>query len=91
MNQQTWYSTGPGGTFTWSGYAQGGPIPFTPPRPRSTGPYLVLGLPDGANAIAIRSAFRRLAKKHHPDKGGDLTKMKTINAAYTTLKERGLV
>jgi DnaJ-class molecular chaperone len=30
-------------------------------------PYEVLGVPRGANAAAIKSAFRKLAKKHHPD------------------------
>src|ERR1700749_2177370 len=30
-------------------------------------PYEVLGVPRGANATAIKSAFRKLAKKHHPD------------------------
>lgn len=30
-------------------------------------PYEVLGVQRGANAAAIKSAFRKLAKKHHPD------------------------
>jgi len=30
-------------------------------------PYEVLGVPRGANAAAIKSAYRKLAKKHHPD------------------------
>jgi DnaJ-class molecular chaperone len=30
-------------------------------------PYEVLGVPRGASAAAIKSAFRKLAKKHHPD------------------------
>ena len=30
-------------------------------------PYEVLGVPRGASAAAIKSAYRRLAKKHHPD------------------------
>ena len=30
-------------------------------------PYEVLGVPRSANAAAIKSAFRKLAKKHHPD------------------------
>src|ERR1700752_2617756 len=34
-------------------------------------PYEVLGVPRGATAAAIKSAFRKLAKKYHPDANKD--------------------
>ena len=34
-------------------------------------PYEVLGEPRSANAAAIKSAYRKLAKKHHPDSNKD--------------------
>jgi DnaJ-class molecular chaperone len=34
-------------------------------------PYEVLGVPKGASAKDIKSAFRKLAKKHHPDQNPD--------------------
>ena len=49
----------------------------------------VLGLSEGADPDAIRSAYRELALKHHPDRnGGDAqndARMKEINVAYTFL------
>ena len=33
-----------------------------------TDPYEVLGLHRGATDAAVRAAYLRLAKKHHPDK-----------------------
>lgn len=30
-------------------------------------PYEVLGVQRGASTAAIKSAYRKLAKKHHPD------------------------
>lgn len=43
-----------------------------------------LGLPEQASPAEIRSARRRLAQEHHPDVGGDPTRMKEINAAAAT-------
>lgn len=44
-------------------------------------PFSRLGLPDDADAAAVREARRRLAKQHHPDRGGDAGRMRSVNAA----------
>lgn len=44
-------------------------------------PFARLGLPDDADAEAVRDARRRLAKEHHPDRGGDAERMRSVNAA----------
>tara|TARA_Y100001972_G_scaffold119113_1_gene159991 strand:+ start:910 stop:1779 length:870 start_codon:yes stop_codon:yes gene_type:complete len=48
--------------------------------------YDVLGVDEKATSAEITKAFKDLAKKHHPDRGGDETKFKEINEAHDTLK-----
>jgi len=48
--------------------------------------YDTLGVNETASDSEIKSAFRKLAAQHHPDKGGDANKFKEINEAYDTLK-----
>ena len=49
-------------------------------------PYEVLGVPHGASEEEIKAAYRRLAKRYHPDLNpGDPTaaqKMNEVNQAY---------
>ena len=45
----------------------------------------VLGVKPGSSAQDIKSAYRKLAMKHHPDKGGDESKFKDINQAHDIL------
>ncbi len=44
-------------------------------------PFATLGLGRDATVDDIRAARRRLAKAHHPDRGGDPVSMQTINEA----------
>jgi len=48
--------------------------------------YAILGISEGASKIEMREAFRRLALKHHSDRGGDVEKFKKIKQAYDDLK-----
>ena len=44
-----------------------------------------LELPPHADSIAIRKKYKELARKHHPDRGGEAQDMARINLAYTAL------
>ena len=48
-------------------------------------PHLVLGLEQDATAEAVRTAFRSLARQHHPDRGGDVAHFQRIQAAHDAL------
>lgn len=45
----------------------------------------LLGLEPGASRQAIKRAYRRLAKAHHPDLGGDAKAFHRLEAAYRLL------
>ena len=49
--------------------------------------YKTLGVPRDADADTIKKAFRKLARKYHPDAGGDEAKFKEINEAYEVLSD----
>lgn len=46
----------------------------------------VLGLAVSATLEQIKAAHRRLAKQHHPDKGGDPAKFREVQVAYEKLR-----
>ncbi|MEI6836041.1 MAG: molecular chaperone DnaJ [Candidatus Falkowbacteria bacterium] len=47
--------------------------------------YNILGVAKDASAEEIKTAFRKKAHQHHPDKGGDAEKFKELNEAYQVL------
>ena len=49
--------------------------------------YNSLGVNEDASNAEIKKSFRKLAQKHHPDRGGNEEKFKEINEAYDTLKD----
>lgn len=50
--------------------------------------YETLGVEKTADDKTIKKAYRKLAVKHHPDKGGDEAKFKEISAAYEILSDK---
>nr|QKY15040.1 dnaj-like protein/chaperone protein dnaj 2 (DJA2) [Polytomella parva] len=63
------------------------------PGPKETKPanntkyYELLGVGKDATPDELKRAHRKLALKHHPDKGGDPDSFKDINEAYDVLKD----
>ena len=55
-------------------------------------PYEILGVQRSDNETAIRAAYRKLAKKHHPDvnpgKPEAVERFKEISTAYDLLSDK---
>jgi DnaJ-class molecular chaperone len=49
--------------------------------------YTVLGISKNATDDEIKSAYRKLARTHHPDKGGNKEQFQKIQQAYETLSD----
>ncbi|MDQ3666922.1 MAG: DnaJ domain-containing protein [Acidobacteriota bacterium] len=49
--------------------------------------YAVLGADEGASRPDIDRLYKRLAAHLHPDRGGSEEEMKSLNEAYTVLKD----
>ena len=47
----------------------------------------MLGVSEDASNDQIKTAFKSIAKKEHPDRGGNEVKFKEANEAYDTLKD----
>lgn len=48
-------------------------------------PYKILGVNQNSTPEEIKSAYRKLAAKHHPDRGGDTSTFQDIQRAYDIL------
>jgi curved DNA-binding protein len=49
--------------------------------------YKILGIAKTATQQEIKQAYRRLASKHHPDRGGSTEQFQKIEEAYRTLSD----
>ena len=52
------------------------------PEPRPAECFAVLGLKASATLDQVKASHRRLAKQHHPDRGGEPTRFREIQTAY---------
>jgi len=50
--------------------------------------YSILGASENASRRDIERLYKRLARKHHPDRGGVEDEMKTLNEAYRVLHDQ---
>ncbi|KAL3941975.1 MAG: hypothetical protein SGBAC_003749 [Bacillariaceae sp.] len=61
-----------------------GPLTTSRKNEKET-PYAILGVDKNASPADIKKAYRRLARIHHPDKGGSASEFEKIARAYQTI------
>jgi len=74
------------GFFPSGGGGGGGGVPRRP-KGDCERYYALLGAEKDATPDELKKLHRKLALKHHPDKGGDSEKFKEINEAYDVLRD----
>jgi curved DNA-binding protein CbpA len=52
--------------------------------------YQILGADETMSRRDIERLYKRLASRHHPDRGGSDERMKSLNEAYRVLKDESL-
>lgn len=52
-------------------------------------PYDVLGISVESSKEEAKSAYRKLVKKHHPDRGGDVKEFMKVQKAWELLDSLG--
>lgn len=57
-------------------------------RPTVTEAVRILGLRGSVDAAEIKRAYRDLARRHHPDRGGDASTFQQVQAAYDVLRDQ---
>lgn len=61
------------------------PMPTMPLRVKQA--FEKLGLPTTATEAELKLAYRKLARQHHPDAGGNHAEMVAINRAYEAVQD----
>ena len=83
-----------GGGFPFGDFEEMGGMPGMGGMQRERKPvdnetyYKLLGVEKTATYDEIRKAFRKLALKNHPDRGGDKDKFQELQGAYEVLSDK---
>jgi len=74
----------------YSQFHEAGKPPVPPPNGRMTvsAAYQTLQVTQSACSEVVEAAYKALAKKHHPDLGGNVETMKSINQAYQMVRRK---
>merc|ERR1711998_16177 len=84
-NTAMFFGGGMGGGFPFDEEQMGGGRGRKPVD--TTKYYELLGVEKDASESEIKKAYRKLAMKHHPDKGGDPDTFKKMTGAHTILSD----
>jgi DnaJ homolog subfamily A member 2 len=82
---------GGGGGFPFGDFEEMGGMPGRRGPPKevdNTKFYTTLGVEKNADFSAIKKAYFKLARTHHPDRGGDKEKFQEIQSAYEVLSDK---